>query len=495
MLKSQEVLRIYQAVKNESQYNKRPVFEKNPLWEARNGVRTNSVSIYDTAFGDSGKGAVTAKLNRILNKEHTLFSLSPNGGRNAGHEAEIDGRKIVTHQLPMAVVEAGATALMTRGKVLDPIDLIFEIAEMENNLGSQLPGDLIIDERVPLNLDTHRGLETALNAHSTGGRGSTKSGISPSYASVYERIAVTAKDLLAEKWEETFRSHYRLYESLTRGFGEEFTLANLQVRTLDPDRNARERTIGSENEFIGRLAEVRHKIRRYVSANVYNLLEAVWKDERIPVTIEAAQAAGLDPYHGVYPDNTGSRPITRAIGDATYGVMNYQDIALKTGVSKTVYMSSVGIRRLPTKMDAAEGSRIREGFSEFGKTTGRSRDIYEIPIPLLQYLRRADGYEYLIATHLDAASDGIDVITHYRDKITGDEAPYLPYQDHLDNLEPNVVHFKGWDGEAVKQAKSVAEFPPELLQYLNFLSMTVAPVAIGTTGPDLASYVSWLPWM
>src|SRR5581483_8464855 len=69
--------------------------------------RPNSISIEDAYFGDSGKGAVIAKLNRIYSKKYTLYSLRYNGGGNAGHESQIDGKLIVTHHLPMGVVQDG----------------------------------------------------------------------------------------------------------------------------------------------------------------------------------------------------------------------------------------------------------------------------------------------------------------------------------------------------------------------------------------------------
>jgi adenylosuccinate synthase len=182
-----------------------------------NNERPNSISVEDVFFGDSGKGSVVAKFNHLLSRKWDVVSLRYNGGANAGHETLLYGKSIVTHQLPMGVIQEGVTAIISRGMLIHPEDLVTEIADVETTLGSKLPGKLVIDERVPLGLDTHRALETALNRQSDGGKGSTGRGISPGYASVYERVAVTAKDLFSDNWKEVFRTHYALYAKLVAG--------------------------------------------------------------------------------------------------------------------------------------------------------------------------------------------------------------------------------------------------------------------------------------
>src|SRR3990172_4312767 len=89
-------------------------------------IRVGSESVEDAFFGDSGKGAVVAKINRLYTGNGPVFSLRYNGGGNAGHEAIIDGKKLVTNQLPMGVVEESATAAISRGMVVHPEDLLTE---------------------------------------------------------------------------------------------------------------------------------------------------------------------------------------------------------------------------------------------------------------------------------------------------------------------------------------------------------------------------------
>lgn len=460
----------------------------NPL-KSKN-KRPYSMSIEDAFFGDSGKGRITVEFNTLLAKKLRLFSLRYNGGANAGHECYIGNKIIVTHQLPIAIICDGATTMMGRGVVLHPQDLLTEIAEIKHQFGGKLPGKLYIDERAILSLDTHRALETVLNTYTTGGRGSTGRGIATAYGSFYERIAVTVKDLLSNNWKETFKSHYRLYEKLIAGFYTT-SLADIDVARLSKPKE----TVGSEKAFLAKLQEHRAFLSEYTTPNGYTLLQTAWQNPKIGFTFEGAQGAGLDPFHGVYPDVTASRPASRNINDTTYNIIEPHDIAMRVAVMKTTYMSSVGKRILPTQYDKKQGAWIQQAFDEKGRSTGRLRDIYEVSIPLGKYFKIASGYDYLIATHLDASKKNtpIPIVTHYTHKKTKKEMPYLPFQDYLDQLDAHVVTFPGWDGEKAKLAKKPDQLPKETQQYLAFLSITIAPIALGTADPHIGNYISWIP--
>lgn len=451
--------------------------------------RPLSVSIEDAFFGDSGKGAVIAKLNRIYSKKYQVYSLRYNGGGNAGHEAEIDGKKVVTHHLPMAVMQEDSTAIMGRGMLIHPEDLLLEI-DWTKKLFGYLPGKLLIDENAILSLDTHRGLETVLNTFTSGGRGSTGRGIATGYASFYQRHALMLRNLMDENWKKTFSEHYKLYENFVRGFGKEYELKNVDITTLAPQKK---RKVGTQKEFLSRLEDARGKIKRYVANDIYSILEKIWENPKIAVTIEGAQGAALDPFHGVYPDVTASRCLSRFINDSTYNIILPEDISLRLAVMKTTYMSSVGIRKLPTQFDPSRASWIQQAFDERGRSTGRLRDIYEVSIPIGAYIRRAAGYDGLVATHLDAAQKDMEIpiITHYVNK-NGDEKPYLPFQTTLNSLKPRIVKFKGWDGEKVKNAKSPKDLPKETKTYLKFIEKNIAPVLFGTYGAGLSDYISWI---
>lgn len=493
-MRTAEVLKTYHELTSRQHTEILSVpFNKKPP-SSNSGIRPNSYSVEDAFFGDSGKGSVVAKFNEILMQNGRLYSLRYNGGANAGHEADINGKEIITHQLPMAVVKENATAFIARGMVLHPEDLLTEIATVQNTLGTnELPGNLIIDHNTPLALDTHRAFETVLNAETSEGSGSTGRGIAPAYMDFYGRIAKTVKNLMREDWEKELREHYRLYQKKIEGFG--IDLKDIKVYTMGHEEK---RNVGTEAEFIDRLREARAGLKGYVASNVFDLLTEAWIDNSYtPFTLEGAQGAGIDPFHGVYPDVSAGRPMSRNINDATYNVILPEEIDLRTAAMKTTYLSSVGRRELPINRSAAYEEyerKIQTEFKETGRSTGRLRDIYPVSIPIAQFLQRAAGYDYLVATHIDASKEGekFEVVVGYEDKTTGKERPYSPYQEDLDKLTPVTVEFNGWDGQAVKQMRSPKDLPYEARLYLGFLSRTVAPVAFGTTGPELGSYISWI---
>lgn len=450
--------------------------------------RPFSISVEDLFFGDSGKGAVIAKINRRMKRlSGSVFSLRYNGGSNAGHETKIDGIEVATHQLPTGVLEEGVMGIMLRGQVIHPQDLVTEIKVVEKAFG-KVPGKLKIDDNTPLALDTHRAKEAVDKCFFEGTNGATGSGIADAYADFYKRQDLTIFDLMSEDWEEVFLKHYRYYQRQLTGFDVE--LSEVRIPVLTPDGTRNTRRVGTEVEFIERLAENRNHLRKFVHPRLDRLLQEIWRNPQNAVTLEGAQGTGLDPWHGVRPDITASRPMSSNIIDATYGVVQPDAIALRAAVMKTTYMSSVGTRVLPTTLSEEDRSWIQHDFNEVGKSTGRKRGIYEVSMPMADYFKKVAGFDFLIPTHLDASKPDIPVrvITHYTDP-GGKERPYSPYQRHLNKLTPYAVEFPGWDGNAVKKVRDFHQLPEETLRYLAFISC-VAPIVMVTHGPDINEYLS-----
>lgn len=491
LLTGREVVSIYNQVLN----CKDPSVFAEPLKTnffsaANSNLRPHSISMEDAFLGDSGKGANILKINEYLLKRFgaPIYSFRWNGGANAGHEAYKNGQKFVAHQLPMAVFSEGATAFITRGVVVHPGDLMSEIKMREKELGGRLPGKLYIDQNALLNLDTHRAREVFLKQKSGAGAGSTCKGISQSYAALSEHIDVTVRQLMDEKWEETLRAHYRLYDAMHKDFNMAGTHVSKLSRTPKDSH-----PVGTESEFIDRLQAQRKFLEKYIHPDVYSHMKEIWQNPNNPVTFEGAQGAGLDPWHGVNPDTTASRPNSRNINDSTYNIMLPEEIALRFAVMKTLYMSSVGARILPNEGDKEFEDHIRNSQDEYGRTTQRPRDIYPPMATFGNYLKRGAGYEFLFPTHIDAAQPGekIKVITHFKNP-SGLEVAYKPYQYHLDSLKAHIIEFESWNGAEVSKAKSPKDLDPNLLRLLGFWSQVLAPVALAAYGPDTDEYLSWI---
>jgi adenylosuccinate synthase len=136
--------------------------------------------IVDLQAGDTGKGKVAHHL--LKSKQYDLV-LRYNGGANAGHTIYHNGKKIVTHQVPMGVIH-GIPSVIGLGCVVDIPALIKEITEL-NEAGISTDGLILIDKRAHLVTQDH------LDEDSQEGKlGTTRRGIGPAYRNKYGRTGL-----------------------------------------------------------------------------------------------------------------------------------------------------------------------------------------------------------------------------------------------------------------------------------------------------------------
>lgn len=454
---------------------------KNPFLGG-SGKRPLSASIEDCSFGDSGKGAVIQKVNRLLatyGKSGELFSIRYNGTRNAGHEIWVGEARIALHQLPVAVTQEKATAIITRGMLIHPQDLLTEIEYVKQKLGGKLPGTLLIDENTPLLTDVHAAFETFTKELLEAGKGSTSSGVAPGYSDFYQKFGLTTKDFLSTHWQTLFGKHYDFYATMI-GIKK---LAGTEVNVLTREGKRLKQTVGTREKYLERLGRFRKQLTPYVQ-NVRTIIETAWNSSKIPFTFEGAQGPGLDPYQGVYPDVTASRPLGRVgIPDATESVVMPSEIACKIGVLKVPYMSIVGSKIPPYKMNEKLASQYRDENEEVGRSTGRPRGIYPIDLVAMRHYRRAAGYDYLAITHLDAARSDrkVSVVTEYQNGVR--HAPYRPFQYYWDEVKAQVKNVPGWNGEKVSHAIDSKILPKQAVKFIQFINTALAPTLLATTGP------------
>lgn len=463
----------------------------NPLTTPPGSTRKHSIAVEGGAFGDEGKGRIVDVLcSQFAQGGAPLCVYRWNGGANAGHTVVAHGVKISLHQLPSGVLTENADVILGKGMVLHPGDLVTEIEEVHAKFGA-VPARLHIDEMAVLSLDTHRALEGALREWESGGKGATGRGISPAYADVLLRHPVRARDLAAPDWRERLGKHYDLYAAFIRGLGGDLAAAVVPLlrRSDSPHR------VGDRAAFLDGLAPQRATLKPYIQS-VYNMVRERWHDDATAWVFEGAQAVGLDPRFGIYPDITASDPTFGGILHSTEGVVFPEDIAVRAGAIKATYTSSVGTRRPPTLMDPPLAARIREDAHEYGATTGRPRDIAYIDLPCLRFYARVSGMTHVILTHLDICYPEvpIQVCTHYVHAETGDVTDYRPDQQVLDSVRPFYIELPAWDGKAIQDAQTLAALPTPALQYVDFLAQALGVTPIyGTTGPSREALVSWLP--
>ena len=141
--------------------------------------------IVDLQFGDTGKGKVAHAL--AASNEYDMV-LRYNGGANAGHTVYHEGKKVVTHQVPVGVL-FGKKSVIGPGCVVNLGKLEKEIKEI-NDAGFNTDGLILIDKRAHLVMEYHLeedGTDTKI--------GTTRQGIGPAYRDKYGRKGVRMEDV------------------------------------------------------------------------------------------------------------------------------------------------------------------------------------------------------------------------------------------------------------------------------------------------------------
>jgi len=458
--------------------------KNNPLKDKNK--RKNSVAIVGGVLGDEGKGRIADEITADFLKKHkTVLHYRDNGGSNAGHTVVIGDTTIALHELGAGVLQKNCTAVLGKEMVLHPEDLVAEIEEAKEAVGKKkIPSKLLIDEMAFLCLDTHRAYEAVLKMKSTGSMGATGRGIAPAYADIVYRHPLRMRDLVSRNWKEKVKNHYKLYQSLVKGFG--YTLSSLEVPRLGK-KNIK---VGSYNKMIARLEEARKVIKPFVGS-AFDEVQKTWLSDT-PVVFEKAQALGLDKRWGVYPDITASNCSFDGIFSSTEGVVDDMDIAAKIATIKATYSSSVGSRILPTAMEEKLAHKIREDANEYGATTKRPRDIAYIDLPMISYLFKVGRVEYLAATHLDIAYPEVPIKVCIAYKLGNKEVGYRPDQEYLDKVKPVYIELPSWDGSLTEETKNIKDLPKEALQYLAFITQSLnAKLLVATTGPRRDQTIRW----
>lgn len=441
-------------------------------------IRKNSFAFGGGAYGDEGKGRIVDKYVSDWAKKGEVVVYRDNGGANAGHTVEFeDGQRVALHQLPSGVFVSGVRVIAGKGMVLHPGDLVEEINQVKQVSGGKLKSEIVIDEMAVLSLDTHRAFEAVLKEWQEGGKGATGRGIGPAYADVLLRHPLRMRDL-ARFDEEKIRKHYQLYDALIKGLGS--NLAEVLVPSLGKDEKL---PVGSIENFVNGLKESRDQLIPYI-AGVYDLIKEKWADERCAFVFEKGQAVGLDPRFGVYPDVTASDTTFGGILMSTEGIVFPEQIELRAATIKATYMSSVGIRRLPTMMEEGLANRIREDAHEYGATTKRPRGIAYLDLPTIKYFGSVGQANCLVLTHMDIVYPNVPIKVCVGYEINGKSVGYRPDQDYLNLVTPRYVELPTWDKEKVNQTKSTKDLPVEAIKFLDFVSeQTGLRVHMITTGP------------
>ena len=405
-------------------------------------------------WGDEGKGKVvdflTPKYNIIARFQ---------GGPNAGHTLEWDGKKHVLHTIPSGVFRPNTQNLIGNGVVIDPFILKGEIEELEP-FNVDINAVLQISRKAHLIVPTHKLLDAASEqAKGKTKIGSTLKGIGPTYMDKTGRnglrVGDTEADSFLEKYNALKEKHLKILSQY------EFDLSTLE----DLEKGF--------FEGVERLKQIPFVDSEH---SVNNALKAGQK-----VLAEGAQGSLLDIDFGSYPFVTSSNTVTA--GACTGLGLAPNRIGEVYGIFKA-YCTRVGSGPFPTELFDADGAYLAEKGHEFGATTGRARRCGWVDLPALKYAIMVNGVTKLIMMKADVLSGmkNIKVCTHYN--YLGEQIDYFPYDIVSNEATPVYKTFDGWEDD-LQSLNGEADFPAALKTYVDYLEKELEiPIVIVSVGPD-----------
>lgn len=404
-------------------------------------------------WGDEGKGKVVD----VLTPRYDVVARFQ-GGPNAGHTLEFEGKKYVLRSIPSGIFQHGQINVIGNGVVLDPV-LFAEEAKALEESGVNLRKVLKISKKVHLILPTHRLLDAALERAKGGAKiGTTGKGIGPTYTDKVSRNGLRLGDVLhnfAAKYEAARKRHINRLKSLD---AEPQDLEELEAKWMDALEYIKTFDI-VDSEYL---------INGYLN-------------EGKSVLCEGAQGTLLDVDFGSYPFVTSSNTIT-AGACSGLGVAPNR-IGEVYGIFKA-YCTRVGSGPFPTELHDETGKKIRDLGHEYGAVTGRERRCGWIDLVALRYAIMINGVTQLIMMKSDVLDSFATIKACTAYKINGEETDLFPFDIDSVEIEPVYTELPGWQTDLTKM-QSEEEFPEAFSSYIRFLEDQLrTPITIVSIGPD-----------
>ncbi len=411
-------------------------------------------------WGDEGKG----KIVDVLTPRYNIIARFQ-GGPNAGHTIEFDGKKFVLHTIPSGIFNSDTINLIGNGVIIDPFILKKEIENLISNAGIDVFGNLRIARRSHLILPTHRLLDAVYERLKGNNKiGSTLKGIGPTYTDKIARLGIRTGDLNSGTFSEKYKM---LKEHHLKIIGSYFQ----DISEFKIDGYTFEEYEGLWMDALPVLLQIQQVDSEYF------IHHNLWEGKSI--LAEGAQGSMLDIDFGSYPfvtsSNTVSAGVCSGLGVApsalgkVYGIMK-------------AYCTRVGSGPFPTELHDETGQYLRDKGREYGSTTGRPRRCGWLDLPALKYAVMINGVTNLFLMKADVLSSlpKLSICNAYQ--VYGETTDQMPYDQSAP--EPLYITRKGWDND-ITRASCASELPQELNDYISLIEYTVGvPVSIVSVGPD-----------
>ena len=407
-------------------------------------------------WGDEGKGKVVD----VLTPNYDLITRFQ-GGPNAGHTLEFEGKKFVLRSIPSGIFQGDKINVIGNGVVLDPALFKAEVEALEKS-GHPLTDRLKISKKAHLILPTHRLLDAAYESAKGNDKiGTTGKGIGPTYTDKVSRNGVRVGDIL-HNFEEKYNTAITRHKEILSKYDFEYDLPELEKAWFEGIECIKRFDLIDSEHFVN---------------------NALKTDKK--VLAEGAQGTMLDIDFGSYPFVTSSNTI--CAGACTGLGVAPGNIGEVFGIFKA-YCTRVGSGPFPTELFDATGDDMRRIGFEFGSVTGRPRRCGWIDLVALKYAVMINGVTQLIMMKSDVMDTFETIKACVAYKIDGVEVEQFPY-DLNDGAEPVFVEMPGWKMDMTKM-QSEDEFPEEFNAYLSFLEEELeVPIKIVSVGPDRAQTI------
>ena len=412
-------------------------------------------------WGDEGKG----KIVDVLTPKYDIIARFQ-GGPNAGHTIEFDGKKFVLHTIPSGIFNEKTINVIGNGVIIDPFVLKKELAQL-NKGGIQVHENLVISRKAHIILPTHRLLD-AVSEQAKGKNkiGSTLKGISPAYTDKISRNGMRIGDLESSEFEKRYQLARERHMRMIDQFGIDYSEMTFDGLTF-PEY---------EKNWLESLDILR--LLKKVNSEYY-LNNALRNGKKI--LAEGAQGTLLDIDFGSYPFVTSSNTITAGVCSGL-GVAP-ANVGSVFGIFKA-YCTRVGSGPFPTELMDNDGESLRKVGNEFGSTTGRPRRCGWLDLPALKYAVMLNGVTELMMMKADVLNGfsalKVAVKYKYNDLLTEE----IPFESVSLDIEPVYETLKGWNRE-LEIVEHYTDLPVELTDYVSFIEKNVGvPVKIVSLGPD-----------
>ena len=407
-------------------------------------------------WGDEGKGKVVDALT-----PHYDIVARFQGGPNAGHTIEFDGKKFVLHTIPSGIFNEKCINVIGNGVIIDAKIFKDEIDNLATS-GVDIKDRLLISNKAHLIIPTHRALDAANEKALKNNKiGSTLKGIGPTYTDKTARRGLRIGDIAADD----FKARYERLKNIHLA----------QIKNLDFDMNE----LLLDKMPFDQYEEEWFKAIEFLKQ--FQFIESEYfinksLDEGKRVLAEGAQGTLLDVDFGSYPFVTSSSVI--AAGACSGLGVAPSRIGKVFGIFKA-YCTRVGTGPFPTELFDETGEKLRKNGHEFGSTTGRPRRTGWLDLPALKYSVMLNGVTNLMMMKSDVMDDfeEIKVATAYNYK--DEQIDYLPFDACTQTMTPVLESFKGWNQKIEK------EIPQQLNEYIEFIEKYVGvPITLVSYGPD-----------